>query len=404
VSGPVGGRGLAGYRAALRVPGAAAFSAAGALARLPQAMVGLGSVLLLTGLGRSYALAGLVAGAISLTQGVASPPLGRLVDRLGQRRVLLPQLAVHAAGLGLLALAGQRHAPAGLLLGLAVLVGASLPQFGACARARWTSLLASDGRLHAALSIESLIDEAVFVVGPVVVTALATTVAPAAGLLAALGLVVVGGLLFLGQRRTEPRPDPGTPGGRPARALRHRGLVVVIGVFLGIGLLFGLIEVGVVALAREQGHPGATGLLLALWATGSLVCGTAYGAVRWRAPAARRFQAGAAAMALGCVLVAAAAPALPAVTAALVVAGLANAPTLITGNTLVPALVPANAVTEAYTWLGVTVFAGIAVGAPIGGVLVDHHGARAALWAGVLAGAGAAALATTGRRALTPPA
>ena len=48
-----------------------------------------------------------------------------------------------------------------------------------------------------------------------------------------------------------------------------------------------------------------------------------------------------------------------------IAAGLANAPSLITGNTLVPLVVPAPNLTEAYTWLGVSVFAGIAVGSAL---------------------------------------
>ena len=109
-------------------------------------------------------------------------------------------------------------------------------------------------------------------------------------------------------------------------------------------------------------------------------------------------------MGLGCVLVALASRSLGAVTVALIVAGLANAPTLITGNTLVPEVVPTNAVTEAYTWLVVAVFAGIAVGSAVAGVLIDQVGAAAALWASVAAGIAAAALATTGRRWLDPTA
>lgn len=38
---------IASYREAYRLPGAVAFSLSGALARLPQAMVGLGTVVLL---------------------------------------------------------------------------------------------------------------------------------------------------------------------------------------------------------------------------------------------------------------------------------------------------------------------------------------------------------------------
>jgi MFS family permease len=395
--------GFSAYREVLRVKGAAAFCVTGGLARLPQAMVGLGSVLLLTGLHRSFTLAGLVAGAVALAQGVASPIVSRVVDQRGQRLILLPLLLVHVTVLGLLVLAAQQRAPATLLIGLGVSAGLSMPQFGACARARWTVVLGDDPRMHTALSIESLIDEAVFIIGPVTVAALATTVAPSAGVLAAQVIVLGFGLAFLSQRGSEPPPHPAPPGDATAHAIRHRGLVVIVGVFLAIGVLFGLIEVGIAALAREHGHPGAAGPMLGLWATGSLGSGVAYGAIRWRTSSARRLRHGAWAMAAGSMLIAAASAGLGAATAALVIAGLANAPTLITGNTLVRSVVPARALTEAYTWLGVSVFAGIAIGSAAGGALVDQFGAGTALWASVAAGAAAGAVATIGRQALHPP-
>ena len=393
--------GLTRYWHTLSVPGAAAFSMTGALARLPQAMVGLGSVLLLTGLHRSYTLAGLVAGAVAICQGLASPWISRVVDRQGQFRVLLPQLFIHVVGLGLLVLAAEQNATAWMLLGLGALCGLSLPQFGACSRARWTFLLSGDSRLHVALSIESLIDEGVFVIGPVLVVFLATAVAPAAGLVTAAVFVLVFGLLFVLQRRTEPPVEDIARNG-PTSAIRNRGLMVIVGVFVAIGVLFGLIEVGVVALAREQGHPAAAGIVLSLWAFASFISGTIYGAVHWRTSPARRFQVGAVSLGLGCVLVALASRSLGAVTLALVAAGLANAPTLITGNTLVPDVVPARTVTEAYTWLVVAVFAGMAVGSAAAGVLIDKSGARAALCASVIAGIAVALLAAAGRRWLHP--
>jgi predicted MFS family arabinose efflux permease len=83
-----------------------------------------------------------------------------------------------------------------------------------------------------------------------------------------------------------------------------------------------------------------------------------------------------------------------------VIAGVANAPTLIAGNGLVAAVVPAPAVTEAYTWLGVTIFAGVAVGSPLGGTLIDRFGAQAAMWAAAVAGAAALLAALAGSRHL----
>lgn len=396
------------YVRVLAVPGAAAFCGAGALARLPQGMIGLGSVLMLSGLGRSYTLAGLVAGAIAMSQSVVAPPISRLADHLGQARVLVPQLAVHVAALGALVAATEASGPGPLLVALAVAAGGSLPQIGAFARARWTALLPDAPSLRTALAVESLIDEAVFIVGPVVVTLLATTVAPAAGLLAAIGLAVVGCLLFVAQRRTEPRPHLAPGPGDEARAggvaaVRHRGLTVIVAVFLGIGAVFGLIEVSVVALARDHGQAGAAGPMLGLWASGSLLAGIAYGAIAWTAPAPRRFVVTVGAFALGTVLIAAGTSSLAVMTAALFVAGLANAPTLITGNTLVPAVVPRNALTEAYTWLSVTLFAGIAVGSALAGALVDRSGPVGGLLAATAA-AGCAVLATViGYPSLAPP-
>ena len=89
-----------------------------------------------------------------------------------------------------------------------------------------------------------------------------------------------------------------------------------------------------------------------------------------------------------------------ALTVALFIAGLANAPTLISGNTLVPASVSPTAVTEAYTWLTVSIFAGIAVGAPIAGAIIDHTSGQAALGASIAAGAVTALTALLGHRTL----
>lgn len=395
--------GFGAYRAVLRIPGAAAFSGAGAIARLPQAMIGLGSVLLLTGLGRSYTLAGFVGGAISLSQGIFSPQVSRLADRLGQTRVLFPQTILHAATLVALIMAARGEAPGVVLIALGAAVGASMPQIGAFARARWTSLLPGDRRVDTALAVESLIDEVVFIVGPVIVTTLATSVSPVAGMVTATIIVVLGCALFISQWATEPAPRPAVAEPGSTHAIRRPGLLVLVAVFFGLGGLFGMTEVGVVAVTREADRAGSAGTLLALWATGSLIAGIAYGAAHWRAPARQRFLVGVIGMAVGTVMIAAAAGSLPLLTAALFVGGMATAPTLITGNTLVPLVVPASAVTEAYTWLGVIIFAGAAVGSPIAGALIDHHGGHAALWASTVAGAIALLAAIAGRRWLSAP-
>ena len=372
-------------------------------------MLGLGAVLLITRLGGSFALAGLVAGAIALSQSAIAPWVSRLADERGQRRVLLPLLAVHTSALAGLVVAAELGGGGWMLVALAVLAGSTLPQIGAFARARWTVLLGDGQGLRTALALESLIDEAAFVVGPVLVTALAAGLDPAAGPVAAIAIIAVAGLAFAAQRSTEP-PATGVRDASARRGFgppRSRALGAVIVVFFGVGMVFGLIEVAVVAVTREHGNPGAAGVMLGLWATGSLLAGIAYGAIAWRAPAQRRFvvvvvvAVAVAAFAAETVLIAVTTGSLLALTVALFIAGLANAPTLMSGNTLVPAAVPPTAVTEAYTWLTVSIFAGIAVGAPMAGAIIDHASGQAALAASVAAGAVTALTALLGHRTLS---
>src|SRR5690349_3092310 len=87
------------YRRILSVPGALRFSASALVGRLPIAMVTIGIVLLVTGVGRSYGLAGVLSAAYLLAAAALAIPQARLVDRLGQAPVLTVAAAVFAVGL-----------------------------------------------------------------------------------------------------------------------------------------------------------------------------------------------------------------------------------------------------------------------------------------------------------------
>ncbi|WP_089406157.1 hypothetical protein [Geodermatophilus saharensis] len=116
--------GLASYVAVLRVPGAFAFGASATPVRPAQAVLGLGSVLLQVLLGRSDAVAGLLAGAVSVAQGVVGPQVSPLVDVHGQRAVVLPQVLAHAAAMSGPVAAGLAGAPTWLLVDAALIAGA----------------------------------------------------------------------------------------------------------------------------------------------------------------------------------------------------------------------------------------------------------------------------------------
>ena len=273
------------YRDVLSRPGALQFSAAGAVARLPISMVGIGIVLAVSTLYGSYALAGGVTATFVVAQAVAAPMLGGLVDRLGQNRVMRPAALATGAGLAGLVVAAATRAPSWWLFAAAVLGGASMGSFGSLVRARWTWVLASDPRaVHTAYSLESAVDELVFIVGPVAATALATSVRAEAGLVVPALAVVAGGLWFTSQRRTEPPAVPPPAGRRNRTVLRLPAMAVLAVVFVGVGGIFGATEVATVAFAAEHGHRGAAGLVLACFATGSLAAGCCTARGRGRHP------------------------------------------------------------------------------------------------------------------------
>ncbi|MBU4213723.1 MAG: MFS transporter [Cellulomonas sp.] len=377
---------LSPYRDVLARPGAARFSAAGVLARMPMSMVGIGTVLMVQAVYGSYALAGQVSGAYVVAQAVCSPILANLVDRFGQPRVMRPAVVVSAVGLvGLVGGGMLAVAPVWLFLAAAV-TGAGMGPFGALVRARWTLLLSTEpGRLHTAYSWESALDEVVFIIGPVITTVLATSVNPAAGLVLPGVAMVVGGLWFLSQRRTAPPPAPRSQPRTRGTVLRAPGMVALLVVFVAIGAIFGATDVATVALATEQGHKALAGVILGAFGVGSLLAGLVYGARPRNGPLARSFVIGAVLLALGIssfVLV----TTLPALAVAMLVTGLTIAPTIINGNALVSLLVPATRLTEGLTFLGTSIGVGVSVGSAVGGAMIDAHGARGGFLVTVAAG------------------
>ncbi|MGW4896703.1 MFS transporter [Kitasatospora sp. NPDC004240] len=380
-----------GYGALLSTPGAWTFLAPAFAARLPYAMLSLGIVLLVLDTHGSYGTAGAVAAVSAVAQAFVGPQTGRLADRYGQAAVLVPSVAVHALSVGALIALALGHAPVWTLFLAAAPAGASVPQIGAMVRARWVARLTSpDGTsspmLNTAFAFESVTDEFTFVVGPVLATAIATTVNPSAGLIAEAALTVVGGLAFAAQRRTAPARHPHRPGARRASALASPGVRLLAGAFLGVGTVFGAMQVSVTAFAKAAGQPEANGIVYGIFAGGSMLAGVLYGMIAWRRSARQRMLVSYALLVVGCSTLWAM-PNLAALAAAGLVCGLAIAPTLITGYTLVETLVADGAKTEAFTWLTGAIGLGLAAGSTVAGQLIDGFGTSAGFLVPV-AGAG----------------
>lgn len=392
-----GGSGSApSYLGLLRWPGTARFVVPATIGRLPQAMFGVGTVLLVEGHRDSYTLAGAVGAALALSGGVFAPVLGRLADRWGQSAVALGSVAVHVPALVGLVAATVLGAPAWALLLLGAVAGATTPILGAFSRVRWrvlTERRRAPAAWDRALALESVIDEVAFVVGPSLAALLAVRVSSALPLLVAAVVAGAGVVGFVLARETEPPPTRATAGrpGQGRAAVFDPGMPALVVVSVFIGWVFGGLEVGVIAFADEAGVSAAAGLLLSVLALASLVGGLAYGARRWSASPHVRLRSVAAGFGLTLLLVPWSGDVWT-LGAALVLVGLVTAPTLIAVNSVVTTLVRPAVLTEGFTWSLVALLAGVAVGAATAGAAVDARGAGAALW--VTAGAGALVLVT----------
>src|SRR4051812_50083922 len=94
---------------------------------MPIAVLALALVLFLREHTGSYGSAGAIAGVFAMTGALFAPLQGRLVDRLGHRRVIVPLAFVHVGGLaGVVALA-EAGAPLGLVAACAALAGGGPP-------------------------------------------------------------------------------------------------------------------------------------------------------------------------------------------------------------------------------------------------------------------------------------
>ncbi len=379
------------YRRVLGLPGALAFSMSGLLARLPISMVSLGIVLLVSARTGSYSLAGSVSAAFLIAEAAFAILQARLVDRRGQSRVLPWTISVFGLGLAGMTLGVEAGWPTPLPHLCAMASGAAIPQIGSCVRARWSYVVPHKRLLQTAFAFEAVVDEAVFIVGPTLVTLLATLVDPVAGLAAAVASGVIGTFLLVAQRSTEP---PATPHNRrhPSEPMGWRVLGPLTVCSFTMGILFGGAEVATVAFSEELGHKAWSGPMLAIWALGSMLAGLVVGTLHVRASNAVRFRWGLLTLSLLMVP-------LPFVSGFgllalfLFLAGFAISPTLIATVAWVEETVPSGRLTEGISIVTTGLAAGVAPGAAVVGLVIDASGASASYWVPALAGLTGAAVA-----------
>jgi MFS family permease len=393
--------GLRRYRELLSIPGVPRLLIAAWVGRLPYGMNIVALILLLRAQGFDYAAVGIVTGASGLGIGATAPVLGRLIDRLGQTRVLVTTACLWLAGGAAVTAGALAGAGVLALTVLAAVQGASAPPVSSSLRTLLPSLVGRE-RIDTAFAFDALQLELVFILGPLLAATIAAVFSPEAAFVTSVVMQSAGALGVAAMPASRAwRPVVREPGATRAGPLSIPGIRTLLLTFAVTAVALGALEIGIAAFAEREATRSDAGWLFAIWAAGSFAGGLWYGARQWRSGADRRFLTTSAVLALGL------APlplawSMPVFAVLVVVAGLGLAPSTAASYSLIGELAPEGAVTEAYAWQIVAYVSGGAAGAWLAGVLVEHAGVAAALACAPVAAALGLLVAVTRRRSLAP--
>ena len=352
------------YGSLLKTPGVARLIAAQLTARFPSGMLSLAYLLHIERILDSFGAAGLVLAAASVGQAVAGPLTSRWMGIWGMRRVLVLTMVVCAVSIACMAFIVM---PVWAYMIVALVGGLATPPIQPAVRTIYPKMVNSK-QLTPLFSLDASAQEIIWVAGPVITTFVAVQISTTLAIALAGVLLIGGGLWFILS------PEVGRV--RIPRSKRKLGVVLkkpavllstIVG-FLLIGACSAL-EASVVATFGDHGPE--SGIVLAIFALGSLVGGLALGHLPvgpWAM--ARRMFAVFVGMALACALLDFWWLALT-----LFVAGIGIAPALAVMFAIVSATVKFSDTAEAYGWVGTGQLIGAALGSAAAGFLIDANGA-----------------------------
>ncbi len=367
--------------------------------RVPIGMASLALLLLAQELTGSYARAGLVAGFYVAGLAVLAPALGRLIDRTGPRTVLLATALGYPVALAAVVALLYSGASLALVAAFALAAGALFPPVTICVRSMLPRLTGDITLAHTAYSLDAVIIEIMFIVGPALVAGFAAAGATVGAVVFMAVSAGYGAWLFARAgaiHRWRPEPVSGRRG--LLGPLRVGALRTVFAATLFYSVAFALFEMAVIASAEIRGAKAAAGVILALASVGSAAGAFYYGSREWRAAPARQFVVATLMMAAGILLM------IPLddlvwLGLASVLAAAPMATVISTQSVLVSHHAPAGMVAESFTWGATCLLAGIGGGFVLGGALVEMWSPAAVFLAAACATAFAAVIAGVGLRA-----
>ena len=353
------------YRETLALPGVRSLLVVATLARIPVTAAAVVLTLhVVTDLGRGYGAAGLVGAVFTIGAALGAPVMGRFVDLRGLRPMLVLTTIAEVCYW-----TTAQAMPYPLLLATAALGGfLSLPAF-AVARQSIAALTPEAQRLPA-FALDSITTELSFMAGPALGVLVSTTAGPRIGMLGIAGGLLIGGvgLLLLDPPVRSEHEEPAVAGERiPRRVWLRPGLAAVLAVTVASTIVLAGTDVAVIAVLRSTGELAFAGLVASLWAVYSLVGGFAYGTVRRGLSPVTLL----APMAVLTIPVGLGGHHWWLLALLLIPAGALCAPSITASADAVSRMTPASARGEAMGLHNAALTAGVALGSPIAGLVMD---------------------------------
>ncbi|MDX6260496.1 MAG: hypothetical protein QOH84_2184 [Kribbellaceae bacterium] len=363
---------LSAYRELWRTRGVFALLTSAILARLPVIAALVPVSFLAKDAAGNFGWAGIVAGAYSVGMAVGGPIWSRLADRRGARGVVIVVGMAWGVAMAVLALLpGESYRLMPLFSGLA---GVFVSPVTAIQRAAWPRIV-QGSRLRAVYALDATAAEVLFAIGPMLGALVVSFASPRAGVLgAAVAAAITIWWFGLLQTPGVPHDESRAPRLTAPQLLWHRYRLPMIVAFAFCVTAFASVSLGIVAFADAHGNRLIAGVLETVWAIGSLAGGVLVGAL----PARRRSYVWrrAVLVSAGMLLCVFATWSPVSLGVALLLSGLALAPTVGALYERLGAMTPDSVKTEVFGWMGSAGMAGGAVGSAVAGLVVEAFGVR----------------------------
>lgn len=350
--------------------------AAAFFARIPALAAPLVLTLYVVGeLDGSYAQAGVVAASTTVGAAIGSPWRGRLIDRIGLRRTIVPSMVV----IGVLYPVAAQSSYA-WLVPLSFFMGLFLIPIFSVVRLSLSVMVEPDQH-RTAFATDGIMAEASFIIGPAAGAFLVTQFNAEVALIA-IGLSeILAGLIFF--RLNPPTRTPHPADESPIRAeespARWMSVPLMFIFLVSAGTMTALIatDLSIIAELRELEAVGAVGLVYLGWGLSSLLGGLIYGALQTSIrPTYLLLALGITTIPVGL------ADSAWTLALAVIPTGFLCAPTMTAATEWIARLVPEHKRGEAMGWQGTAFTFGGAASSPAVGLSIDQLGP----WGGFLVG------------------